>query len=198
MTYRPLTSEPSLPTFAGDWLDQEARWGMSMTGRTLVALAGAALVLVFANWFDNTFMRDAVRYVGRTFDYSGLGVTFMLGAMLVAGSVLFIGALAWRAASVVVGLTFGVVGGFFVALPQLFFNFATQVNDVPPVLPEPLSSALQNIYFTTSDGPMHAVGTIGAAMLIAGIAALARWWRGRSVASSRAEVVVPTADPMLP
>src|SRR3989304_5876207 len=155
MKYRPLTSEPSLPTFAGDWLDQEARGGMSMTGRALVALAGAALVLVFANWFDNTFMRDAVRYVGRTFDYSGLGVTFMLGAMLVAGSVLFIGALAWRAASLVVGLTFGVGGGFFVALPQLFFNFAAPLNDVPPVFPASPSRAAQTISFPTSDGPMH-------------------------------------------
>lgn len=40
-------------------------------------------------------------------------------------------------------------------------------------------------------------GTIGAAMLIAGIAALARWWRGRAIAASRPEVAVQAADPTL-
>jgi hypothetical protein len=76
-------------------------------------------------------------------------------------------------------------------------NLATTKNDVPPVLPEALASALANIYFSTA-GPLNAAGTIGAAMLIAGVATLARWWRGRPAAASRVEIIAPTADPTLP
>jgi hypothetical protein len=171
---------------------------MSKTGRTLVALAGAALVLVIAAWFDTTIMSDARRDAQATFDTSGFAAMTALGSLLVAGSVLVIGTLAWRAASGIVGVAYIVVGGFFVALPWLAWSLATQVNDVPAVLPEPLAQALWRIYDTTGVGPLNAGGTIGAAMLIAGVAALVRRWRGRAVAEGRPEAVVPNADPMLP
>jgi hypothetical protein len=170
---------------------------MSRTGRTLVALAGAALVLVIATWFDKTIMSDALRHAQATFNASGLAAMTAFGSLLVAGSVLVVGTLAWRAASGVVGVVYIVVGGFFVALPWLARSLATQVNDVPAVLPQPLAQALWRIN-DTGVGPLNAVGTIGAAMLIAGVAALLQWWRGRAVAEGRPEAVVPTADPMLP
>jgi hypothetical protein len=179
---------------------------MSRTSRTLVALAAAAVVLVIATWFDSTVARHAEQQASGIGDLSGWATMEPLGSLLVAGSVLLLGVLAWRSASVDVGLAYVVVGGFVAALPWLFWNFALRSS--PPVLPEALALTLRNLFYLTvggSDneyqfdgGPFNALETIGAAMLIAGVAALARSWRGRAVAAGRAEVEVPTADPMLP
>lgn len=161
-----------------------------------MALAAAAIVLVIAAWFDSTFIRGALREAQSTFDMAGFAGIPVLGSMLVAGSVLLLGTLAWRAASVVVGITYVVVGGFVVALPWLVMNLASSTNDAPPVLPETLASAITSIWTSTA-GSLNAVGTIGAAMLIAGVAALVRWWRGRAIAPSSPGVVAPTTDPTL-
>lgn len=166
---------------------------MSKTSRTLVVLAAAAIALVIAAWFDNTVMRD-VQEEARTSDPSPAFTMTVLGSLLVAGSVLLLGVLAWRSASAVVGFAYVVVGGFFAALPWLWWNLASVRSDV---LPEALALAIRELGSST-EGPLNAVGTIGAAMLIAGIAALARWWRERAVAAGRVEVMDPTADPTLP
>jgi hypothetical protein len=171
---------------------------MSRTGRKLVALAGAALVLVMATWFDNTFMRDEVRHAQASFDMGGVGVGIAAGSMLVAGSVLLVGVLAWRAASVVVGVAYAVVGGFLVMLPWIVWSFATQVNDTPPVLPEPLLSVVSEIFFRTRSGSLNAVGTIGAGMLIAGVVALVRSPRDRAAATGGLEARSPATGPALP
>ena len=155
---------------------------MSSTNKTLVALAAAAIVLVIAAWFDTTVVREAQRQAAATFDISVSTTMTTLGSLMIAGFVLLVGALAWRAASVVVGLVYVVVGGFIVALPWLVWNLASQTNDGPPILPEPLALALGQTYFSTN-GDLNAVGTIGAGMLIAGIAALVLWWRRRAVAA---------------
>lgn len=171
---------------------------MSRTGRTLVALAGAAIILLIATWFDTTFVRDAVRHARANFDSGGVGAVIAAGSMLVAGSALLLGVLAWRAASVVVGLAYAVVGGFFLMLPWIVGNLATQVNDVPPVLPEPLLTVVSEIYTRTGRGSLNAVGTIGAALLITGVAALVRWQRDRAAAKGNIEALSPTAGPVLP
>jgi hypothetical protein len=163
---------------------------MSKTGRTYVALAGAALALVIAGWFDNAVLRDALRYADATFNPIGVTGLFAFGSVLVAGSALVVAVLAWRTASVAVGLAYGVVGGFFVALPWLVWNLAAQVNGTPALLPEPLAYVLGRIYIWTSDGSLNAVGTIGAAMLIAGVASLVRSSRRRGVAASGRGFVV--------
>jgi len=165
--------------------------------KTLVALAAAAIVLVIAAWFDTTVMLEARRQAASTFDSSGIAAMAVVGSLMIAGSVLLVGALAWRATSLAVGLVYVVVGGFFVALPWLVWNLSTGINDVPAVLPEPIAVALWNIYYSTT-GALNAGGTIGAAMLIAGIVALARWWQGRTIAADHVEVMDPTADPTLP
>ena len=170
---------------------------MSRINKTLVALATAAIVLVVAAWFDSTLVTEARRHSAATFDMSGVAAMTALGSLLVAGSILLVATLAWRAASVVVGLAYVLVGAFFVALPWLVWNLAATKNDVPPVLPEALASALGNIYFSTA-GSLNGAGTIGAAMLMAGVATLARWWWGRAAAASRVEIIPPTADPTLP
>jgi hypothetical protein len=128
------------------------------------------------------------------FDSSGFAGMATLGSLAVAGAVLLVWALAWRAASGIVGVAYIVVGGFFVALQWLALRLATQVNDVPAVLPEPLAQALWRIYEATGVGPLNAVRMIGAAMLIAGIAALVPWWRGRGVAEGPLRGRLPNAD----
>jgi hypothetical protein len=167
---------------------------MSKASKTLMALAAAAIVLVLAAWFDTAVMSDARRTAAANFDIAGAAATVAIGTLLVAGSALLVGALAWRAASVVVGVAYVVVGGFFVALPWLVWNLASQVNDAPAVLPEPLALALGNVFLSTS-GSLNAVATIGAAMLIAGIVALGRWWREGSVAASRVGATTSNAEP---
>ena len=155
---------------------------MSRTGRTLAALAGAAILLVVAAWFDTIFLRDALRQGAATFDISGSSAVLVLGSLLVAGSALGVWILAWRARSVVVGLAYAIVGGFLAALPWLVWSLAVQVNDKPPVLPEPLLTVVSETYARTS-GSLNAVGTIGAAMLIAGVVALVRRQRDRAAAN---------------
>ncbi len=79
---------------------------MSKEGRTLVALAAAAIVLAVVTWFDNTVLPDAEQR-WRTSGPAGvdsLTTIKALESLLIAGSVLLLGVLAWRSASLVVGL----------------------------------------------------------------------------------------------
>jgi len=168
---------------------------MSRTGRTFVALVGALVLLAITGWFDSTVMTAALRRASASFDESAVSVLTAVGSVLVAGAVLLIGVLAWRAASAIVGLAYTVVGGFFVLLPWLVWTLDVQKNDVPPVLPDPLARWLDDIYVWTVGGTLNATGTIGAAMLIAGIVTLVHRQRRRSVARPSAESMVPTADP---
>jgi hypothetical protein len=165
--------------------------------RTLVALAAAAIALVIAAWYDSTLLRDAVRQAQANFNVGSVAPLLVLGSLLVAGAVLLVGTLAWRSASAVVGVAYIVVGGFFAALPWLVLSLASSTNDAPAVLPDSVASALTSAWYSTA-GELNAVGTIGAGMLIAGIAALVPWWRGRTVAAGATETAVVTADPVLP
>ena len=169
---------------------------MSRTSRgTLVALAVAAIVLLIVAWFDTTgFFTILGQYAG---DNSVAAATVSVGSLLIAGFGLLLGVLAWRSASAVVGVAYVVVGGFFVVLPWLFFTFVVPTNGFSPAAPQPLASIIEHLYGLTRGG-LHAVTTIGAAMLIAGVATLVRSWRHRAVAPSRAQVLVPSAEPTRP
>lgn len=144
---------------------------MSKTGWSLAALGAAAIALLFAAWYDARFMLEARVEAAAMFDSSRVAGYTVLGSLMVAGSVLLVGFLAWRAASSVVGLVYVVVGAFVAALPWLVWTVAAGRDDAPPVLPESLAAALTNLYISTV-GPLGAVGTIGAGMLIAGVASL--------------------------
>jgi hypothetical protein len=168
---------------------------MARTGRILTALAGAALVLVIATWFDTVFLRDAIVRARATFEMSGVGALSAVGAMLVAGSVLLVALLAWRAASLVVCIGYALAGAFIVGLPLVVMNLAMGINDAPPVLPEPLSIVLSDIYYRIASGPLNAVGTIGAGMLITGVVALVRWPWARAAAKGSTEALSPAAGP---
>lgn len=167
---------------------------MSSMARKLAALAGVALVLAIATWFDATLMREARVQAAATFDSRGLAAMFAAGSLLVAGSVLLVGVLAWRVPSIVVGLAYAILGGLFTTLPWLVWSLAAGINDRPPVLPAPLAAAVSAIY-TGTQGPLNAVGTIGAAMMIAGVVALLRSQRGRIVRKAAVEARSPVTDP---
>jgi hypothetical protein len=163
---------------------------MSGTGKTLAALTGAAILLVIAAWFDTVFLRDALHHGAATFDPAGVAAVLVLGCLLVAGSALTVWILAWRARSAAVGLAYAIAGGFLAALPWLVWNFAVRANDGPAVLPEPVLTVVSEIYGRTS-GSLNAVGTIGAAMMIAGVVTLVRWRRDRAVARSSVKAPLP-------
>lgn len=165
---------------------------MSRTARTLVALVGVPLLLVVATWFDSRVMRTAMTRAAAEFDRSGLSMVSAVGSVLVAGSVLLVGWLAWRAASALVGLVYTVVGGFIVALPWLAWTLATSRNGASPVLPGPLARLLGDIYLDTAIGPLNAASTIGAAMLVVGIATVVRWLRQRR--GTRANAVATASE----
>ncbi len=61
------------------------------------------------------------------------------------------------------------MGGFFAALPWLLWGLLSGPS-------EPLA---RDIYKATEVGALNAAGTIGAAMLIVGVAVLVRRWRAR-------------------
>jgi hypothetical protein len=114
------------------------------------------------------------------FDYVGPLATISLGSIVVAGSVLLLGVLAWRSNSVGVGVIYVLVGSFFVFLPAIVTGFATQADDSPALLPGPIADAVGRI-FLWSTGPLNAVGIVGAGMLIAGLVVAARSLSGRAV-----------------
>ena len=170
---------------------------MSPTGRALVALGAAAIGLAVMAWFDSTLLRDAMRAAQANFNSGSIAPLFVLGSLLTAGVVLLFGALAWRAASLVVAIAFVVVGGFFAALPWLVLGLASITGDAAPVLPESLASSLTSIWLSTA-GQLNAVATVGAGMLIAGIAALVPWSRGRKAAEEASDGAETTLDSTVP
>lgn len=152
---------------------------MSKSGRALVALAVAAIVLVVAVWYDAGVLAEAELRGKATFDTGSTMILVSLGSFLVAGSVLLLARLAWNSRSMAVGVIYLVAGAFFAFLPWTFTSFTTYRNDVPPLLPDPLAKVLGDLYLAAV-GPLNAVVIIGAGMAIGGVAAMAGSRRGRS------------------
>ncbi len=157
---------------------------MSKAAWSLGAIAAAAAALTVGAWYDVAFLSDALRSAHQRFDSASVTPLFAFGSVLVAGAVIALAALAWRSASSVVGIVFIVVGAFFAALWWLWAWLTGSINGATPILPDPLVSVLSTIWIDTQ-GPLNAVSTIGAGMLIAGVVALVRAQRlhSRQVAS---------------
>ncbi len=153
---------------------------MSKAGRAAVAILVAAGVLWLAVWFDGTVMRDIRQQEAATFDPTGLSLAYSLGAVAVAGGVLLLAVLAWRSHSALVVAAYVFVGAFFAFLPVLAWRFATQINGAPPVFPGPIADAVGQIYFWSA-GPLNAVATVGAGMLLVGLLVIGRALRARMV-----------------
>jgi hypothetical protein len=153
---------------------------MSKAGRAAVAIVVAAGVLWLAVWLDGTVMRDIGQQAAQHFDNTGLELAYSLGAIAVAGGVLLLGVLAWRSHSALVVAAYVLVGAFFAFLPVLAWRFAAQINGAPPVLPGPMADAVSQIYFW-SNGPLNAVATVGAGMLLVGLLVVGRSIMARMV-----------------
>lgn len=158
--------------------------------RNAAAVIVAAIALVGATWLESPVIIDAQRHAAGTFDPSGLAAVFTLSSVAVGGGCLAVGWLGSRAAPVV-GLLYILVGGFFALLPWLAFGPVQPINGAPGLLPDPIAQAIGELYSRTQ-GPLHAVGVIGGAMLIAGLVAIARPLRRYGTAEGAAN---PAPDP---
>lgn len=167
---------------------------MPRSVRAATALLAAGGVLWVSAWFDHTWLADVQRRAGASFDPIGVVWTLGVGSLAVAGAVLLLAILAWRSRSVLVATAYAVVGAFFTFLPTILWQFAASHNGDSPVLPQPLADVVGQVYFA-STGPVNAVETVGAGMLIVGMAGLARSLRGRQVDRASASVVGPEAPP---
>lgn len=162
---------------------------MSKTASSVAALAVAAIALLAAAWLDGTVIDDARKQAAAEFNTASIAGLLTLGSIAVAGGCLLVAWFGIRA-TVLVGLAYAVVGGFFALLPWLVLNLGAGNNDVPAVLPDAIATPINQLFFW-SLGPLNAVGTIGAAMLIAGLIAMVRSLRRRDVAVSAAAPIAP-------
>ena len=170
---------------------------MSRPSRVVIAILAAGAALYVGGWFDGTVMRDIQHQEDASFDPNGLALALSLGSLAVAGAVLLLGSLAWRSRSTLVGATYSSVGAVVAFLPVIVWRLAAQINNTPPVLPKPIADEVSQIYFW-SNGPLNAMGTIGAGILVAGILVIGRSFRGRvasRTAESSAEPAVLPAQP---
>lgn len=127
----------------------------------------AALILV-AGWFDGTVMRDTQQQVSRTFDIGPVLPTRALGYLLIGGGTLAIGMVGWRLRSLSLGIAYVIAGAFFTFLDTIAWKFAAQINGAPPVLPQPIASAISHVY-TWENGLLNAVPILGAATALVGL-----------------------------
>ena len=155
---------------------------MSKTTSSLAALAIAALALLAATWLDATVIREARERAAAEFNTASIAILFPLGSIAVAGACLLVAWFGVRATALV-GLAYAVVGGFVALLPWLVMSLGATVNDVPAMLPEAIATPLSQLWLRTQ-GPLNAVGTIGGAMLIAGVVAMVRSLQRRVDAAS--------------
>lgn len=167
---------------------------MPRSGRAAAAVLGAGGVLWVSAWLDHVWLAGLQRQAGASFDPTGVIWALGVGALVVAGAVLLLAILAWRSRSVAVSMVYAVVGAFFTFLPTLLWQFSASVNGAPPVLPQPVADVVNEVY-QASVGPLDAVETVGAGMLIVGVAGLARSLRGRRLDRAPASVGRPEAAP---
>jgi hypothetical protein len=145
---------------------------MSRVLRLGIGVLVLAVLVLVGGWFDGSVMREAQRQAGFSFDPGAALLQRAIGYLLIAGGCLTIGLAGWRLRSVPLGIVYVVGGAFFTFLDTITWKLAAQINDTPPVLPEPMALAVSNIYFWQS-GPLNAVLIIGAATLLVGLIVLA-------------------------
>ena len=165
-----------------------SRWLRFLFGAVVVAV-----VLVVAGWFDGTVMKAAQEQVGRTFDIGPVLPIRALGYLIIAGGSLAIAVAGWRLRSLGLAITYVAAGAFFTFLDTITWKLAAQINDAPPVLPDPLAHAIGQIY-SWQNGLLNADLIIGAATLIVGVVILAATWpRFWATARSNATATVSPA-----
>lgn len=141
--------------------------------RNGIALVGAAAILLLGGWLDGQVFPEIQRREASTFDISLISWALPLGYLMVAASVIAVASLAAWARSLLVGVTYAVVGAFFAFLLTITWRLAAEINGVPAVLPRPLAAIVGDISFWGARGPLNALSTTGAGMLLAGLVSIA-------------------------
>ncbi len=141
---------------------------MTAGGRTAQALViGVAAVAALAV-VDAVVIAGAVAEAQKTFSMGALQPLMSLGRLLVAGGVLLVGALAWRASSVVVGAVYLLVGALLVALPAIYAQLSDAAPGSPLLGGNPLGDATWWLW-NASFAPLGALGAMGAGLAISGV-----------------------------
>jgi hypothetical protein len=140
--------------------------------RKLVALLGAAVVLVIAGWVDTVVMVGIHRTSSATFDIIQIAWAVPFGYLTIAAAILVIGLLARWARSVLVGLAYALIGAFLAFLFPINWLWTAETNGAPPILPAPVATFVNEVYSHAEQGPLNAVAIIGAGMLLVGLASI--------------------------
>ena len=154
---------------------------MSSLSRAVGSIAVGLVLLLGLTWFDADPLWYAQRQAGANFNSAGYSVMWALGALAMSGSVLLMGALAWRSHSLLLGLVYVIIGAVFVLTPVLVLNSVA--------LPDWLAQGFPGLLSTSS--PLNAGTTLGAGMFIAGLVALWAWWRDRRSTATSGPTPVP-------
>lgn len=158
----------------------------------LSAVVGAATIVAAAAWLDASVVADAQREGARTFQMAGPTTLTAVATIVVAGGCLAVGWLGSRAAPLV-GLAYALIGGYFALEPALIVTLAADRNGGPAILPDPMPSAMFDVYSRTV-GPIDAVGLVGGAMLIVGLVAILGPLVGRRRRTGQATTLVREPD----
>ncbi len=150
---------------------------MTRTIWSIAALLVGGGLLMLGAWFDATVATHAQRQAAAEFNDSGYTVVWVVGSVLVGASCITLGWLAWRS-SAIVDVIYVVVGIGFAALPWLALGIGPSLSGDSPPLAQSIASSASDVLFRTT-GPLNAVGTMGAAMAIGGVAGLVRSLRRR-------------------
>lgn len=154
---------------------------MSSMSRAVAAIAVGLVLLLGLTWFDADPLWYAQRQATAHIDSAGYSLLWALGALAMSGSVLLMGALAWRSRSVLLGIVYVIVGAIFVVTPVLVFNSVA--------LPDWLSQGFPGLL--SIDSPLDAGVTVGGGMFLAGLVALWAWWRDRRSTATSGPTPVP-------
>ena len=157
--------------------------------RLIVGLVAPLVALWLANWFDGQFVADAGIEAGRSFDIGQEMYATNVGLFATAALVLAVAAVILWSQSRIVAVFCIVLGGFYAFLPALEALLALRVNDDAPSAQEPVATFINARFAEVISGTIGSVYVVGAALLLAGVAALIRdVLRGRSAGSARPEL----------
>jgi hypothetical protein len=161
-------------------------------GRSARAVLGAVAIVLAIGWFDHVVLEEARRLGAATFrmteSYLPLEAS---GYLFVAGGILAIAGLGRWARGLIIGIVYGAMGLLLVFLGPLSWGLGAGRNEEPAILPGWMGRPLLELAALT-DGPIGAVGLLGAGLLLTGLIVLvgARPATDRDMsASARAEPV---------
>lgn len=162
---------------------QLARWG----GAVLAPLA----FLVASAWWGGRVIELQQRQ-GVTFEIDGLFWATSLGYLLAATGALVVFAVCLWARSRLVALAYVAVGAFVLFDQPLAWAYGAQINNAPPIAPAPVVTILNETFRRLESGPVGAAQVVGAAMLLGGLAELARRVPGMRVHLTRGHPELPS------